>query len=420
MIRRLTFRFSTSLAAIAIFALVFVPSGFAATYEQMVEQCREQARPAVVACVHNKGGCGGSGSRFGRGGGGGPNPEIIEACRASVGKPLVFACVDRLQQRQAAGTPAPAAPKEEKAAAPQDVALVQRAFVTPPRTIADITAILDQEKPDDAKIVERKAKADAAPPNNAPAAKLAQFYLDRGSARALLGRNKEALADGLQGLAVAKGNIGAYLLVHLRQFVSLQYKALGDPQNSIAMAKLIERDGNIVGQRGSLVEALAHIVRTLISMGDLSQAAAYANRIQQRIEEARGSVVPLWRQRYSVYGRAWEADVDSVHGAVFEARGQYTEAEAAYRRAEAFRRAAVKDLPRYDGPTSPEQLLQAADSDLLAVARNESKEGRLSEAEADARRALLETLKALALTAPQVEGQWPADDGENPRAQARC
>ena len=113
--------------------------------------------------MHNKGGCGGSGSRFGRGGGGGPNPEIIEACRASVGKPLVFACVDRLQQRQAAGTPAPAAPKEEKAAAP----------------------------------------------------------------------------------------------VHLRQFVPLQYKALGDPQNSIAMAKLIERDGNIVGQRGSLVEAEA-------------------------------------------------------------------------------------------------------------------------------------------------------------------
>ena len=29
----------------------------------------------------------------------------------------------------------------------------------------------------------------------------------------------------------------------------------------------------------------------------------------------------------------------------------------------------LKDLPRYDGPTSPEQLLQAADSDLLAVAR---------------------------------------------------
>jgi CHAT domain-containing protein len=363
----------------------------AATYEQMVAQCMEQARPAVVACVRSKGGGGWHG---------GADPKTVEACRASVGKPLVFACVHRLQMGQAAGTPAPAVPKEETAV-PQDVIPVQHKFIAPPRTIADITAILDQEKPDEAKIAQRKAMADAAPPNNAPPAKLAQFYLDRGSARALLGRNKEALADGLQGLAVTKGNsVEAYLVVHLRQFVALQYRALGDPQNSIAIAQLIVRDGDIVGQRGSLVEALAHIVRTLISMGDVSQAGTYADRIQQRIEEARGSVVPLWRQRYSVYGRAWEADVDSVRGAVFEARGQYAEAEAAYRRAEAFRRAGVKDLPRYDGPTPPEHLLQAADTDLLAVARNESKQGRLSEAEANARRALLGTLRRQGKYAP--------------------
>jgi hypothetical protein len=37
---------------------------------------------------------------------------------------------------------------------------VQPAFVAPPRTIADITAILDREKPDEAKIAERKANAD--------------------------------------------------------------------------------------------------------------------------------------------------------------------------------------------------------------------------------------------------------------------
>jgi len=384
MSRHLTFRFSTALAAIATFALVFVPSGFAATYEQIVEQCRQAMMPQIVACARAKGLRGDH-----------------EAIRQQCGIGLVRPCVMREQQRQAAGTPAPAAPKDEKAAAPQDVAAVQRAFAAPPRTIADVTAILDKEKPDDAKIAERKANADAVPLGNAPASKLAQFYLDRGGARALLARNKEALGDGLQGLAVAKGkNIGAYLLVHLRQFVSLQYKALGDPKNSIAMAELIVRDGDIAGQRGSLVEALAHIVRTLISMGDLSQAGTYLGRIQQRIEEARGSVVPTWRQRYSVYGRSWEADVDSVRGAVFEARGQYAEAEAAYRRAEEFRRAAVKDLPRYDGPTFPEQLLQAADSDLLAVARNEAKQGKLSEAEADARRALLEALKALGKYSP--------------------
>ncbi|HYQ08756.1 MAG TPA: CHAT domain-containing tetratricopeptide repeat protein, partial [Xanthobacteraceae bacterium] len=81
-------------------------------------------------------------------------------------------------------------------------------------------------------------------------------------------------------------------------------------------------------------------------------------------------------------------------GLVFEARGQYQEAEAAYRRAEAFRRAGIKDLPRYDYPPPAEQMMLAADSHLLAAARNESREGKLSEAEADARRALLGVLKA--------------------------
>ena len=46
--------------------------------------------------------------------------------------------------------------------------------------------------------------------------------------------------------------------------------------------------------------------------------------------------------------------------------------EAAYRRAEAFQRAVVKDLARYDPPVPPrEQVLQAADGYLLSVARNE-------------------------------------------------
>ncbi len=83
-----------------------------------------------------------------------------------------------------------------------------------------------------------------------------------------------------------------------------------------------------------------------------------------------------------------------MHGMVLEARGQYPEAEAAFRRCESFERAAIKDLPRYDFPPPPEQFLQIADGALLAVARNESRQGKLAEAEADARSALLEILKA--------------------------
>ena len=41
------------------------------------------------------------------------------------------------------------------------------AFTPPPRSIADITAILDREKPDPAKIAEAKQRADAQPPSGA-------------------------------------------------------------------------------------------------------------------------------------------------------------------------------------------------------------------------------------------------------------
>ena len=81
-------------------------------------------------------------------------------------------------------------------------------------------------------------------------------------------------------------------------------------------------------------------------------------------------------------------------GLVFEARGQYAEAEAAYRRAEAFRRATLQDSTKMEFPPAQEEFLQDADAILLSIARNESKQGRLSEAEADARRALLEILDA--------------------------
>ena len=41
---------------------------------------------------------------------------IIEACRQSVGKPIVYACVLREEQKQAGGVAAPPAPKDESAA----------------------------------------------------------------------------------------------------------------------------------------------------------------------------------------------------------------------------------------------------------------------------------------------------------------
>ena len=327
MVDRSTVRLAAYLTAAALATMALVRSGVAASHEQIVEQCRETARPHVMACVQAR-----------VSGRGGDRDAAIAACRESVGRPIVMACVRRAEQGQAQGSPPPAAPREETAKAlPHDAGLVKPAFVAPPRTIADITAILDGEKPDPAKIAERRANADAMPPTNASPAVLAQFYYDRGNARALLGRNKDALADGLQAVAVAKGAIAFRQDWRTRQFVALQYRASGDPKQAISVFESMVREGNQPGRFGSMIDALSNLAGTWISVGDVAQAGTYAGRVEALVQEARGSPNPNWRSAYGIYGHSWEADNDSVRGLVFEARGQYAEAETAYRRAEAFR-----------------------------------------------------------------------------------
>src|SRR5262245_60384206 len=55
-------------------------------------------------------------------------------------------------------------------------------FTPPPRTIADITAILDQEKPDPAKVAAQRAEADRQPPSDVTPVQLAYFYANRARA----------------------------------------------------------------------------------------------------------------------------------------------------------------------------------------------------------------------------------------------
>jgi CHAT domain-containing protein len=373
MIARSTLQRAVLLCAGA--AAVWSTSAFAASHEQIIETCREALHPQIMACAQAKGLRG--------------NPEAV---RQQCGMGMVRACVIREEQKQASGTAAPAAPKSDAEVVPAGASPAQPVLVAPPRTITDITAVLDSERPDPGKIAQRKAEADATPPANAAPNKLAKFYYDRGNARALLAQNKDALTDGLQALTISKSSSDYAQIVRIRQFVGLQYRAIGDPKDAITMSDQTVRDAEQNQRRGAMINALGNIARIYISIGDVTQAGTYAGRVQALVQEARGSPSPKWRAAYSIYGRAWEADADETRGIVLEARGQYAEAEAAFRRAEAFRRGSLRDITKFDFPPPPEQIIQAADNDLSLIARNESKQGRLSEAEADARRALLEVL----------------------------
>ena len=136
-------RKNTTAVLFACFVAGALPA-HAATHEEIVESCRQSVgRPIVQACM-------------------GGRRDMLEECRQKA-TPAVRACVIKEEQRIAATKAAPAAPKdkEEEAALKGERGMVAAGFVAPPRTIADITAILDSEKPDPAKIAQRKATADA-------------------------------------------------------------------------------------------------------------------------------------------------------------------------------------------------------------------------------------------------------------------
>ena len=367
-------------AAIASPGLGSVAS--AQTHDQIIAQCKQALMPQLHACVVGKVG----------------NPRAadggeLEKARQACGQAIVRPCVMSEESKVAARVGAPAAPTDNTAIAPAGPAPVATAFVAPPRSIADITAILDSEKPDPAKIAARQATADATPPSNVSTEKLGEFYFNRAAARALLARNKDSLADGLQALAIGKTGLDLRFLARTRRLIAQEYKLLGDPKDAIDTLEAQVREGYVPGRMGTIINSLASLAQISVSIGNVNQANSYASRAESMVQDARGSPNPKWRASYAIFGHGWEANSDAARGLIFEARGQYADAEASYRRAEAFERESVKDLPRYDPPVPPpEQFLHVADSYLLSTARNESKQGRLSEAEADARRALLGTL----------------------------
>jgi len=352
-------------------------SAFALSKEAAVENCRMTiGRPIVQACMRASGGAGNR-----------------EACRAKA-RPQVRACVMAAlnaangRANVAVAIPTEAAPKASAANG------LPAGFVAPPRTIWDITAILDSEKPDLRKIEELKADADAAPTGKESRADLAQFYFDRGNARAQLGRLADSIADADKAMEVGRGAVSPNMMGRLMQLASIQYSAAGDPKKALELWLHQLRDiAGLPGAKGYQFNANRSIAAILVQMGDIAQAEAYLRRSLTAIQEARTSGLPGRRASYAKWGQSWESEIEFCRALIFEARGQFRDAEAAYRLAEQRKRAGMKAMLDSENPPSESTLLQGIDSTVLSQGRMKARQGRLAEAEVDARRALLARLK---------------------------
>jgi CHAT domain-containing protein/tetratricopeptide (TPR) repeat protein len=354
----------------------------ALTIEQARENCRASVgRPIVQNCMRSGGG-------------------DLETCRTKA-TPKVHACVQAAlnaangRANVPVAIPTEPAPREPagKNDKPSPAEPLPVGFVAPPRTITDITAILDNEKPDPKQIDKLKAAADATIPAGGGRVELARFYYDRGNARAQLGRLSESMADANKALEVGRGAVDANVLGRLEQFAGLQYSAAGDPRQALAVFSRQIGETDVRGARGYLFGGFRQISAILIQMGDIDQAEEFLRRNLKLIQEARTSGMPGWRTSYETRGQSWEADVEYNRAIIFEARGQFREAENSYRLAEMRRRASIKGILSSPNPPPETLMLQAADVMVLAQARMKARQGRFAEAEADARRALLARLK---------------------------
>ncbi len=282
----------------------------------------------------------------------------------------------------------------ENSAQPETGSAVPLAFIAPPRTIADITAILDGEKPDLKKIEGLKNAADIQPPRNGSREELAKFYYDRGNARAQLGRLAESIADADQAVEIARGAVNLQLLGRFEKFAGIQYLGAGDPKHALAIfSRLLAETASDFFARNYQFGINRSIAGSLIQMGDIELAEDYLRRSTTVIEEYKTSDNPDVRRQYSRQGEDWEADIELHRSILLEARGQFRDAEASYKLAEQRRRASIESLQSQKYPTSATIVLRGLDSVILNEARMKAKQGRLVEAETDARRALLARLK---------------------------
>jgi CHAT domain-containing protein len=252
-------------------------------------------------------------------------------------------------------------------------------FVPPPRTINDITAILDQQRLDNPKAAaEARAIADEVPPTSADPQALATSYYRRATAAREIRRGQEirdlteaarhaaqsrslpqeTMANILADLGVAEIYGGRFSqgLTHLREAIDV---------------------ASSPGQRGLWISLNARLARYSTLVGDLETSERALRLAVAGLSESRA-----WpNQRPDVVARR-NGVVKGAQASVLEAKGRFAEAENYHRQSIAAwsGNAIAATHPSLEGQVSRYALLLA-------------REGRLAEAEHQARAALLGALR---------------------------
>jgi len=262
----------------------------------------------------------------------------------------------------------------------------QPALAAPPRSIADIVAILDQEKPDPAKRAQLIAQAEAVEPPGLDARQRSQFLWDRAQAALLLARVDAVLVDVATAAQLAD-QVGAdpYRMYQVTAGVK---RYLGDLQGSLALYTQLAETANKSRLRGRTMNAYRTAGFVAIELGRLDlaeQFVGYSENVYRELSSGRGNTF--------MHQTSWQSEIDLAKAQIAAARGRHEEAERHFLAAIANTRDAIEKSKHWQERPAAGVMEYGNDITLTRLGETKLAQGRIVEAEVDIRQALLGLLR---------------------------
>jgi CHAT domain-containing protein len=270
---------------------------------------------------------------------------------------------------------------------PQDATLAPA-----PADTADVLALLDQERPDPAKIARLAADADVAIPATLTVPKRAEAYFQRAEARAQAGRINDAIADAREAFRLGKGLSYERVTSRYEQFVHRRLLEMGDYKAAVPL--MMEEIRNFQPHfRGRLFSLYDELGRVYGSGDDMDHAEQLNRDLHALLAESQS-----WSAEYDPYRPQFQAQIDRADAYLLEARNQFAQAEAVYHRghqAQAEALARYEEAAKLGGKDFPFREEYERDLELFQFSEGRTKvlQDRALEGEVDIREALLTRLR---------------------------
>lgn len=270
-------------------------------------------------------------------------------------------------------------------------------FRPPPRTISDIAAILDQQRPDPAKVAALVAQADAQPQPGMAGAPLAEFLLVRGMAAGELGRNAQRLEDLREAARVAiAAGMSAQRISNILQQQSFAEIFGGSPRAALDLARQrVAASPNTGLRMGAQMNVIAWAPMT----GALDEARAMLPRMEATLADAVNN--PRTPQFVVLNGQALLA---RARARFAMEEGKFAEAERQSRLAMDYnaRLVAQESSIVAQGSATPGVFSTFQQNLVVDLAVALLRQGKLMEAEVEIRRALVQRLERFGRYSPET------------------